>query len=79
MNRSPSNSQTRAEARRPKRPNIREEARQAILVEQLAYLLSHTRSCRDDDCPDCARLRSVEQLLLEPFHVATVGTAVTGA
>ena len=56
----------RAEQRHPKRLSIREEAREAILVEQLSYLLRHVGSC-PEDCPDCTRLRRVEQILLQPF------------
>ena len=52
----------------PKPANIREEARAAILGEQLSYLLRHTGAC-GHDCADCARLRKVEEALLEPFGV----------
>ncbi len=64
-----SNSAARAaEARRPKAANIREEAKGAILSEQLSYLLTHA-NCSIETCPDCARLRSVEEVLLKPFRV----------
>jgi hypothetical protein len=56
----------RAEARRPKRLTVREEAKAAILAEQLSYLLHHVGSC-PEHCPDCTRLSRVEQVLLEPF------------
>ena len=57
-----------AETRHPKPANIREEAKGAILAEQLSYLLNHAGSC-PERCPDCARLRSVEEILLRPFRV----------
>jgi len=60
-----------AEPTRPKGLEIGEVGIGAILAEQLSYLLGHAGSC-PDDCPDCTRLRSVEQILLEPF---TVGVA----
>lgn len=56
------------EARGPRLLTVREEARHAILVEQLSYLLDHAGTC-SEGCPDCARLRSIEQMLLQPFHV----------
>jgi len=74
----PSNSETRAEVRRPKRPNVREEARSKILAEQLSYLLSHAGPC-PENCPECTRLRNVEQLLLQPFTVVPVHAAGTAA
>ena len=64
-----SNSEAAApETRRPKVASIRQQARRAILAEQLAYLLDHASSCTGE-CPDCARLRSVEEVLLQPFQV----------
>lgn len=71
-----SNSKTTAEAARPKRPTISELGRAAILAEQLSYLLSHAGSC-PDGCPACIRLRSVEQILLQPFTVAPTAYAVS--
>lgn len=69
MSHAPSNSRAiTAPASRPKLRTVREEARNAILLEQLSYLLDHGGVC-PDDCPDCARLRHVERLLLEPFAV----------
>lgn len=68
---------SRAEVRRPKRPSIREEARGAILIEQLSYLLDHVASCAAD-CPDCTRLRSVERILLQPFDVGGLCAPGTG-
>jgi len=68
-----SNSKTTpAEAARPKRSTISELAMGAILAEQLSYLLGHVGSC-PDDCPDCIRLRSVKQILLQPFTVGGLG------
>jgi hypothetical protein len=57
-----------ATVRRPKVESIREEAKGAILAEQLSYLLAHGDAC-PEGCPDCARLRSVEEALLRPFRV----------
>ena len=48
--------------------NIREEARAAILSEQLSYLLDHNGKC-PAGCPDCARMHRVEEALLQPFLV----------
>ena len=56
------------EARGPRLLTVREEALQAILVEQLSYLLDHSGTC-SESCPDCARLHSVKQVLLQPFQV----------
>ena len=47
--------------------SVRQEARGAILAEQLAYLLDHADFC-PEGCPDCARLRIVEEALLLPFR-----------
>ena len=55
-----------AAARPPRMVHIREEARAAILGEQLAYLLDHADGC-GEDCPECARLRKVEAILMRPF------------
>lgn len=69
MNQAPSDpGPTIAPASRPKLRTIREEARNAILQEQLFYLLHHGGAC-PENCPDCARLRRAEQILLEPFEV----------
>ena len=57
-----------ATARPPKVLPILEEARAAILAEQLAYLLDHADSC-PADCPDCARMRAIEEILMRPFGV----------
>ena len=54
----------------PKRFSIRQEARAAILAEQLAYLLDHGDFC-PKGCPDCERLRTVEEALLVPFRERT--------
>jgi hypothetical protein len=56
------------ETHRPKVASIREEARSAILAEQLAYLVNHRAEC-NGQCPDCFRLRTVEEVLLRPFSV----------
>ena len=56
------------ETHRPDIASIREEARSAILAEQLSYLVSHRAAC-DGQCPDCFRLRTVEEVLLRPFTV----------
>lgn len=69
MNQAPSDAGlTAAPANRPKPRTIREEARDAILREQLVYLLDHAGAC-PENCPACGRLRRVEQILLEPFQV----------
>lgn len=52
----------------PSVAHIREEARAAILSEQLLYLLDHTGKC-PAGCPDCARMKRVEEVLLQPFNV----------
>jgi hypothetical protein len=62
-------------ARSPKLTQLHEESRAAILVEQLSYLLDHEGSC-PKECPDCARLRKVEEMLLRPFKVNLYKTAV---
>ena len=61
----------RGEDRGSKQQSIREEARAAILAEQFSYLLRHQGSC-SEDCPDCARLRRVEQILLQPFDFGSL-------
>jgi len=70
-----SNSKTiLAETARRKRLKISEVAMGPILAEQLSYLVGHVGSCPDDDdCPDCTRLRSVAQILLQPFTVGGPG------
>jgi len=69
MNHASSNSEPKAApAGRPKLLTIREEARNAVLLEQLSFLLEHGRSC-PDGCSECARLRNVEDILLQPFQV----------
>jgi hypothetical protein len=39
-----------------------------ILKEQFEYLLHHNRGCKSD-CSDCARLRRIEAILIEPFCI----------
>lgn len=57
-----------APASRPKLRSTREEVRNAILLEQMSYLMDH--DCASPaDCPDCARLLRVQEVLLEPFQV----------
>ena len=62
------NGAARSEARSPKAAQTHEDGRAAILSEQLEYLLMHTGSC-SKGCPDCARMRRVEDVLLQPFRV----------
>ena len=57
-----------SDANSPKVGSIRWEAKGAILEEQLSYLIEHSATCKGG-CPDCARLRGVEELLLRPFRV----------
>lgn len=64
----------RAKARLTHVSAIREEGRAAILSEQLSYLLQHSAHC-SGQCPDCARLRSVERVLLQPFEVEVYSPA----
>lgn len=69
MSYAPSNSRaTAAPAIGPRVRTTREEVLHAILQEQMSYLLDHAGAC-PDDCPDCARLRRIEEVLLEPFQV----------
>lgn len=68
-----SNSKTTpVEAERRRLLKISEVAMGPILAEQLSYLVGHVGSC-PDLCPDCARLRSVAQILLQPFTVEGPG------
>jgi hypothetical protein len=68
-----SNSKTTSvEAERRRLLKISEVAMAPILAEQLSYLVGHVGSC-PDHCPDCARLRSVAQILLQPFTVEGLG------
>jgi hypothetical protein len=41
-----------------------------ILFEQLEYLVTHSGTCHDATCPDCARLRVIKLNLLQPFRVS---------
>ncbi len=66
-----------AEIRHSKTSRIREEAKSAIMTEQLAYLLAHGKSCKGG-CPDCTRLRAVEEALLRPFRVKFYASAASG-
>ena len=58
----------RRQAVSPQQARIPQSDRAAILVEQLSYLLNHSSSC-PKNCPDCARLRYVEEMLMRPFRV----------
>jgi hypothetical protein len=40
----------------------------AILTEQLTYLSEHAEQCVALECPDCARLSTITELLIEPFQ-----------
>jgi len=39
----------------------------AVLWEQIDYLLHHASSCQAN-CPDCRRLEQVRRCLLQPFE-----------
>lgn len=70
MSYAPSNFRTAAApAGRPRLRSMREEARDAILQEQVSYLIDHGCDC-PADCPACARLLRVQEVLLEPFQSA---------
>ncbi len=38
-----------------------------VMMEQLEYLLLHSRSGRHQECNDCARLENISHHLLAPF------------
>jgi hypothetical protein len=38
-----------------------------VMMEQLEYLLQHSRSGRHAQCTDCVRLEKVSNYLLAPF------------
>jgi len=39
----------------------------AVLWEQIDYLLNHAATCQAS-CPDCRRLEQVRRFLLQPFE-----------
>jgi hypothetical protein len=42
-----------------------------VMFDQLAWLLEHTSASCSPECPHCARLEKVKNLLFEPFEVPT--------
>ena len=42
-----------------------------VMFDQLAWLLEHTSESCSPECPHCARLEKVKDLLLVPFQVQT--------
>jgi hypothetical protein len=46
-----------------------------LIIDQVAFLLSHSDDgkCKMPDCRDCARLKELERLLLEPFEWVRYG------
>jgi hypothetical protein len=38
-----------------------------VMFDQLAWLLEHASASCSPECPDCARLEKVKNLLLVPF------------
>jgi hypothetical protein len=47
-----------------------------VMFDQLAWLLEHARASCSPDCPHCARLEKVKNLLFAPFEVPTGPLAV---
>ena len=47
-----------------------------VMFDQLAWLLEHASASCAPECPHCARLEQVKNLLLVPFQVQTVPLAV---
>jgi hypothetical protein len=47
-----------------------------VMFDQLAWLLEHASASCSPECPHCARLEKVKNLLLEPFQVPTEPLAV---
>ncbi len=41
-----------------------------VMIEQIEYLLTHSREGCPTECTDCARLANVEKWLLLPFSPA---------
>jgi len=49
------------------------------MFDQLAWLLEHASATCSPECPHCARLEKVKDLLLVPFQVPTEPLAVPEA
>jgi hypothetical protein len=49
-----------------------------VMFDQLAWLLEHASASCPPECPHCARLEKVKNLLLIPFQVPTERLAVPG-
>jgi hypothetical protein len=49
-----------------------------VMFDQLAWLLEHVSASCPAECPHCARLEKVKNLLLVPFQVPTEPLAVPG-
>ena len=49
-----------------------------VMFDQLAWLLEHASASCPPECPHCARLEKVKNLLLAPFQVPTEPLAVPG-
>jgi hypothetical protein len=47
-----------------------------VMFDQLAWLLEHASASCSPDCPHCARLQKVKNLLFVPFEVPTHQLAV---
>jgi len=48
-------------------PDLKDEGPALVLREQFGYLLEHAKICRSY-CRECARLRRIAEILMEPFH-----------
>ena len=42
-----------------------------VMFDQLAWLLEHASASCSPECPHCARLEKVKNLLFEPFELPT--------
>ena len=49
-----------------------------VMFDQLAWLLEHASASCPAECPHCARLEKVKNLLLVPFQIPTEPLAVPG-
>ena len=47
-----------------------------VMFDQLAWLLEHASASCSPECPHCARLEKVKNLLLAPFQFPTESLAV---
>ena len=47
-----------------------------VMFDQLAWLLEHTSATCSQECPHCARLQKVKNLLFGPFEASTHSLAV---